>query len=286
MAQSSKPVNHHRKRSWPHGAIVGGMAASFLTSATANLLAKDTVKSAVKGGVRKLLTGSLERPYQDIAAVDRCADLIVGILYEKQIFPNLIGIDGPPGAGKSTLGRSLAKRTGLYWRCLHLKDMREPYYFLPGRIYENIRLFRTQDIENFEVILYIDCRAGDAQRRVIERDRNGALSDYLDFEKMKKIGDAAFEMADGKEIKIPMNPVRMKLKPKDGYRDMDNLKTRLQSNGWKVEQFSKEELLSIYCYGKPESGILPYVKFGAYNSELLSAAYTALRMATLKNFLR
>ena len=224
-----------------------GMAVAFITAATMNLLAKDTIRSAIRGRVRRLLTGSSEKPYQDIATVERYADQIVDILYEKNIFPEIIGIDGPPGSGKSTLGRSLANRTGLNWRCLYLKDVREPYFFTFGHIYENIRLFRTQNIDNFDVIIYIDCQVEDAEHRVIERDRNGALVDYVDFEKMKKIGDAAFEMADGEEIMIPRSPIRIKLRPKDGYRDIDNLRMILRSRGldFDVERYSKEELLFI-----------------------------------------
>ena len=263
------------------------MAVAFLIATIKNLMAKDTVRSAIRGRVRRLLTGSPERPYQDVPAVEEYADQIVRMLAGKNISPETIGIDGPPGSGKSTLGQSLAKRTGLMWRCLYLRDMKEPYYFLPGRIYENIRLFRTQDIDNFDVIIYIDCQVEDAQHRVIERDRNGALVDYVDFEKMKKIGDAAFEMADGEEIMIPRSPIRIKLRPKDGYRDIDNLRMILRSRGldFDVERYSKEELLFIYCYGKPEGGILPYAKFGAYNNEILSGIYAALRIATVKNLL-
>lgn len=261
------------------------MAVAFFTVAAAKLLAKDSIKSAVRGRARKLITGSSEKPHQDVEAVEGYVDKIMVILDNQGISPESIGIDGPPGSGKSTLGRSLAKRTGLKWRSLYLKDMRAPYYFMPGRIYENIRLFRTQNIDNFDVIIYIDCQVEDAQHRVVTRDRNAALADYIDFEKLKQIGDAAFEMADGEEIRIPMSPVRIKIKPKDGYKDIDNLRTKLRSKGLDVERFSKEELLFINCYGKPKSGILPYVKFGAYNNELLSAAYTALRLATAKRLL-
>jgi deoxyadenosine/deoxycytidine kinase len=261
------------------------MAVTFFTVAATKLLAKDSIKSAVRGRARKIITGSSEKPYHDVETVEGYADKIMDILGNKGISPASIGIDGPPGSGKSTLGRSLAKCTGLKWKTLYVKDMREPYYFMPGRIYENIRLFRTQNIDNFDVIIYIDCQVEDAQRRVVKRDRNAALADYVDFEKLKQIGDAAFEMADGEEISIPMSPIRFKIRPKDGYKDIDNLRTKLHSKGLDVERFSKEELFFVYCYGKPKSGILPYVKLGAYNNEFLSAAYAALRLATAKSLL-
>jgi len=261
------------------------MAVAFFTVAATNLLSKDSIKSAIRGRARKLITGRSEKPYKDVEAVERYVDKTMDVLDSKGISPASIGIDGPPGSGKSTLGRSLAKRMGLKWRTLYLKDMRAPYYFIPGRIYENIRLFRTQNIDNFDVIIYIDCKVEDAQHRVVTRDRNAALADYVDIEKLKQIGDAAFEMADGEEIRIPMSPIRIKIKPKDGYKDIDNLRTKLRAKGLDVERFSKEELLFVNCFGKPKSGILPYVKFGAYNNEFLSAAYSALRLATAKRLL-
>lgn len=261
------------------------MAVAFVTATTKNLMAKDTVRSAIRGRFRKLLTGSSEKPYEDVPAVEAYADQIVRMLDEKNISLKTIGIDGPPGSGKSTLGRSLAKRTGLMWRCLDLRDMQAPYFFLSGRIYENIRLFRTQNIDEFDVIIYIDCQVADAQHRVMERDRNGALADYVDFKKLKKIGDTAFEIAAGEEIMIPRSPIRIKIRPKGGYGDIDHLRLILQSRGFDVEGFSKEEMLFMYCYGKPKGGIFPYVKFGAYNNEILSGAVLALRVATAKNLL-
>jgi len=258
-------------------------ALTFLIVTAKNILAKEGVRSAIRGQVRKITTGSREKPYQDVQTVEGYADAIMEILDKKRISPGSIGIDGPPGSGKSTLGRSLAKRTGLEWKTLYLNDINNPYFiFKSGNIYENIRLFRTKDINNFDLIIYIDCPIEDAQYRVMERDRNGALADYVDFRKLKKIGDAAFEMADGEEIRVPMSPISIKVKPEGGYGDMDNLRMKLEPKGLNVDMFSKEELLFMDCYGKAKKGILSYVNWGAYNNEVFSAAYEALRLFIVK----
>ncbi len=264
--------------------ILPKMGIAFITAAAINLLSRETIKSAIRGRVRKLLTGSAEKPYREVQPVEEYADKIMSVLEQNRLFPQCVGIDGPPGSGKSTLGRSLARRMGLEWRTLYLSEIKKPYSFKTGFIYENIRLFRTQNIENFEVIIYIDCPVEEAQQRVINRDRNAALIDYVDFQKLKKVGDAAFAAADGEAIIIPMSPIRMKIRPRYGFRDIENLRTKLSSTGLDVERFPKEELLMIDCFGQrtfwPQSGIFPYVNLGAYNREILSAVQVALRSAT------
>lgn len=102
---------------------------------------------------------------------------------------------------------------------------------------------------------------------------------------LKKIGDAAFEMLGGEEIEIEGSFIRMKQRPQEGYGDIERLKARLQEKGLDMKGFSKEELLFIYCYGKPEKGISPYIKFGAYNIEILSGIYNALVTALAKRYL-
>jgi hypothetical protein len=77
----------------------------------------------------------------------------------------------------------------------------------------------------------------------------------------------------------------MKQRPQEGYRDIERLKTRLREKGIDVEGFSKEELLFIYCYGKPQIGLSPYVKLGAYSNEILSGIYDALVRSLAKRFL-
>ncbi len=261
------------------------MALTFVGVTAKSLLARETVRSTVRGQIRRVVTGSTEKPYQEVPMVEDYADRIMEVLHERGISPKTVGVDGLPGSGKSTLSRALAKRIGLKWRTVYWQELRRAYPFKEGRIYENIRLIRTQDIEHFDVIIYVDCPAEAAKSRVITRDRNAALADVVDFSTMKRIGDAAFEMLDGEEIRIEESPVRIKLRPEQGYRDMKNLKIRLEAKGFDVEGFSKEELLFTYCYGKPHSGLLPYTESGAYRKEFLSGIRAALTRALTVRFL-
>ncbi len=61
-----------------------GMAVAFGTAAIMNLLAKDTIRSAIKGRARKLFTGDSERRKQPVSAVEEYADQIVRMLEEKK----------------------------------------------------------------------------------------------------------------------------------------------------------------------------------------------------------
>jgi adenylate kinase family enzyme len=265
--------------------VLPDAALRFVVFTTKNLLQRDTVRSAVRGEVRRILTGSREKAYQIVPTAEHNAERIVEVFNDRGISPRSICIDGPPGSGKSTLGRSLAKRTGLKWRTLYWQELKEAYPFIDNRIYENIRLIRTQDVEHFDVIIYIDCPAEVAIERVITRDRNAALADLVDFSRLKKIGDTAFEMLGGEEIKIGGSPIRIKPRPQGGYRDLQALKTRLREKGYDVEGFSKEELLFLFCYGRPQAGLTPYIKLGAYNNEILAAIYDALARSLARRYL-
>ena len=262
------------------------LALNFFIVTIANLLRKPTVQSAIRGQARKILTGNREKqPYETVPMIEHYADRIMETLNGKGTYPKSICIDGLPGSGKSTLGRALAKRCNLKWRTLRWKELEEAYPFKNGRIYENIRLIRTQDMEGFDVIIYFDCPAEVAKDRVITRDRNATLADVLDFPSLKKIGDTAFEMLGGEEIKISESPIRIKQRQKEGYRDLERLKSHVQEKGFDVDGFSKEELLFIYCYGKPQCGLSPYINLGAYNNEILSGIYEAAARSLAKNFL-
>ena len=252
------------------------MGVTFVFKTLSSLLARPTILSTLRAQVRRVFTGSKEKPYREIPRVEYYSDRIMELLDSRGVAPRSICIDGLPGSGKSSLGRSLAKKTGLEWQTLYWRDLREPYPFEKGKIYENIRLIRTQRIEHFDMIIYIDCPIATATCRVMDRDRDGVLVDAFDFPKLKAIGDVAFEMAAGEEFRIDQSPIRIKLRPKEGYRDVENLKAKLKAEGISVAGLSKEELLFMYCYGKAQEGILPYVRLGAYNKDILSALLEAL----------
>lgn len=261
------------------------MALYFFMHTAKNLLERDTVKSAVRGQVRKLLTGSSEKPYQPIPEVERHADRIVNILHRKGVYPDTVCIDGPPGSGKSSLGRVLAEILGLKWRTIYWQELKGAFPFKAGRIYENIRLIRTQDMEHFDVVLYLDCAVNEAKSRVISRDRNAALADVVDFPRLKTVGDAAFEMLAGEAIRIERSPIMMKIRPAEGYGDLETLKSRLEEKGVDVAGRSKEELLFIHCFGQPEEGLMPYIRLGAYNTEIFSGIYEAMAKSLVRRFI-
>ena len=243
------------------------------------LLARETVRSTIRGQVRRLLTGSKEKPYQLVPAAERAADHLIAILENRISTPACIGIDGIAGSGKSTLGRSLSAKLDLEWRTLFGREMDRPVSLEPGTIYENIRLFRTQDIDRFDAIIYIDVPIETAKKRVLSRDRNGALVDFLDYEKLKKIGDVAFEAADGEAVPIPESPATVKIRPKSGYRLAGNLAQRLEAKGLDKDGLCVEEMLFLLCYGEAQRGIKPYVRFGAYNQDILTGALSGLLVA-------
>ncbi len=241
--------------------------ARFGSETASRILARPTVQSTIRGQLRRLFTGSAERPWQEIPEVERTAQRIADSLQGRISRPACIGIDGVAGSGKSSLGCSLSGKLGMQCRTLYARDVQARLCLEKGVIYENQRLFRTQDIDCFDAIIYLDTPLEIARQRILERDRAGTVVDFFDLDKLKRLGDIVFEATDGETIEIPDSQAKMKLRPADGFRNRENLRERLEQAGLRAGDLCKEQMLFLLCEGKVRKGFQPYVKLGAYRSD-------------------
>jgi hypothetical protein len=254
----------------------------FGAEAVERILSRSTVQSTLRGQLRKLVTGSGERFTGAIPEVEQTADRVVEALRGRIPEPACIGIDGIAGAGKSSLARSLSGRLGLRWQTLYARDVCRPLQLQRGVIYENLRLFRTQDLDAFDALVYIDAPLPLARERVLQRDRAGTVLDFFDFEKLKRFGDAVFEAAEGDTIEIPDSFIKLKIRPAKGFRNRENLAERLVEAGLEPGDLCREEMLFLLFEKRPRKGIRPYVKLGAYNSDLAAAVAVGVLAALRK----
>jgi len=251
----------------------------FGAETASRILSRPTVRSTVRSQIRRLLTGNRERLTEEIPEVEQTAQRIVEALRGKIPNPACLGIDGIAGAGKSSLGRSLSGKLELRWQTLYARDVCKAVNLQPGVIYENQRLFRTQDIDRFDALLYVDAPLPVAKQRVLQRDRANTILDFFDFEKLKRFGDAVFEATDGEAIEIPDSFAKLKLRPAGGFRNRENLAERLKEAGFTPGDLCREEMLFLLYEGRPRKGIRPYVKLGAYNSDIAAGIAAGLMAA-------
>lgn len=181
-----------------------------------------------------------------------------------------MAVDGTPGSGKSALARALAKKLNFKVQILDYIDLNKPQDFTQNKtIYEHHRLLRTQDIDNFDAILYIDEPMELSKQKCLNRKRGGINIDVFDYEKLKKIGAEAFDIAAGKSYKIKNSYIKLKIKPETGFRAYENIRNKVKKKGFETEGLCKEELLFASAYGKAAKGLMAYVRLDAYNKEIL-----------------
>ena len=244
-------------------ALVGGKT-------TVDALAeKPGIQASLDSMKMKLTTGKPEK-HEIIDEVNENADKIIALLNSKAVHIKRLAVDGVPGSGKSTLAKILAEKLNFKVRTLDYIDLNKPQDFTQNKtIYEHHRLLRTQDIDNFDAIIYIDEPVEFSKQKCLNRKRGGINIDVFDYEKLKEIGAEAFDIAASKSYKISNSYIEIKIKPKTGFRVYENIRNKLKKKGFETEGLCKEELLFASAYGKAAKGLRAYVRLDAYNKEIL-----------------
>lgn len=199
------------------------------------------------------------------------AQYIREYLENNDIAPLRIGLDGLPGSGKSTLARGLAERMDMEWVCLDHQLSNEPHDFSKAKaIYEHHRLFRSQSLDNFDLLVYLNEPMEKIRRQILQRGRGAVLLELLDFEKMRQVGQKAFELTNGEVYRIPGTRIFLKARPAEGFCDRQRAIEELARLGFHdVNQLPKEALLFLLVDGEARSGIHAYHKGDAYVRELV-----------------
>jgi hypothetical protein len=245
------------------------------------LLNRPSVRASLEAAALKVLGGAAEQ-YQSVEDVRERADRIASILQERDIVAARLGVDGLPGSGKSTLARALAEKLGLQWKSLDHENMNVPIDFTQEHvIYEHHRLLRTQDVDPFDAIVYVDEPVAVSKARVLRRStieaRQGLSTDVLDYDKLETIGRLAFDVCQGESISIPRSGLLMKVRPPGGFRAVENTISRLRAAERDPGDLGKEEMLFLLAYGSPRSGLMAYFLPGAFNEELLTGFLAGMR---------
>ncbi len=245
-------------------------AAVVAGKTTADALAKRPGVQASLDSLKMRVTTGRGEKHEIIDEVYKNADDIIALLNSKGVHTKKLAVDGVPGSGKSTLARALAEKLNFTLETLDYIDLNKPQDFSKEKaIYEHHRLLRTQDIDDFDAIIYIDEPPELSQKKCLHRKRGGIDIDIFDYEKLKKIGEEAFNIATGKIYKIKNSYIKLKIKPKAGFRAYENIRDKVKKKGFETEGLCKEELLFASAYGKAAKGLMAYVRLDAYNEEIL-----------------
>ncbi|MBF0396373.1 MAG: AAA family ATPase [Desulfobacterales bacterium] len=246
------------------------------------ILKRPAIQAYLEYQIKKLLYGWSEDNYcpEDILI---SVEKIVNVFKSSEVHPNKIAIDGVPGSGKSSLAKALAKKLDMDVQCLDHWNMDEKILFDKDRtIYEHHRLLRTQEIDNFDVIIYIDEPVEISKKKIMLRKRGAYLIDIMDYEKLKKIGLKAYFSADGKSIDVDESFIKLKIKPKEGFNDIENIHNELRNMGFTGDILDKEEALFLVVYGKANKGFSAYINPWTYKDEIIQTLLATLNFKKTK----
>jgi hypothetical protein len=232
-----------------------------------------------KPGIGAYLEYQIERIFRGWSESSNCpeevsltADAIVRLFSSRGLLPNRIAVDGIPGSGKSTLAAALARKLDMAVECLDHKNMDQAISFAQDRtIYEHHRLLRTQSLDSFDALIYIDEPVEISRQNVLQRKRGGYLVDIMNYDRLKAIGDKAFSVAAGECIAVEESFVRVKIRPEGGFRCLENIEAGLVAKGLSSKGLKKEQALFLCVEGKARKGFGAYLNPHAYDKELLLA---------------
>jgi hypothetical protein len=184
-----------------------------------------------------------------------------------------IGIDAPPGSGKTTLARALAHQTGMThygldwepgnaWKStigLGRNVEKMPHAPRAGEIMEHYLLNRTHDPELFDAQIHLRRDPSKLREQLNHRGNAAYIGDMMDLDKSLGVADLGFDTLDGDEVDMGNGAV-MKLRPREGWGNQ--LDQRLQAAGIDPSGLSRHEKLLTLHSGRRTTGggWTPYLK--------------------------
>ncbi|MBT5548876.1 MAG: hypothetical protein HOJ79_00215 [Nitrospina sp.] len=231
-------------------------------------------KPAVKSNIHHFFFPKKTSVYsvQKVQAALDNAEWIFQFLRKNHIHPNRIGIDGLPGSGKSTLAEALSVRMNMQWVSLDYKLPEENSSLSQDlTIYEHHRLFRTQNLDIFDVLFFLDLSTETIKKQIIERGEGALHIELFDYELMQEIGKAIFELAKGEPIRVSGTDLLMKVRPQQGFALEQTLAEKLATKGFEsTENLTQEEKLFLLVKGESRKGLSGYHQGGKYAREFLT----------------
>lgn len=288
--------NPHARAGAADGTVVRRKVAAALPTAVGvgiplavggGLLAS---KPGIQSNLKNLMSGKGSTQEQDTSGalpepVLHHADLIHQKLLEHGLDPASLrmGIDAPPGSGKTTLARALSQRAGMkhygldwepgnWWKStvgLGRNVEKMPRAPKAGEILEHYMLGRTYDPELFDVMVHIHRDPNVIREQLRNRGNAAYISDLMDLDKSLGVADLGFNTLAGETIDLG-DGVQMKLRPREGWGNA--VDQQLMQLGIDPTGLSRhEKLLSLHA-GKRTTGAgwTPYVKNPLSTGETLA----------------